>query len=66
MIIVYGFYLNIPEIGGDDDDSVSRNKMQFVFTSPESILNGKWRDWVTNNTSIKLIAIDEAHTVFIW
>jgi superfamily II DNA helicase RecQ len=54
------------KIGGEEDDAILQNKMRYIFTSPESLLNGKWRDWVTNNASIKLIAVDEAHTVLHW
>lgn len=56
----------VPDIGGENDDSILRNEMQFIFISPESLLNGKWRECVTNNTSIKLIAVHEAHTVLHW
>ncbi|XP_062616799.1 uncharacterized protein LOC134278503 [Saccostrea cucullata] len=40
--------------------------MQFISTSPESVLNGKRRDWVTNNSTIRLIAVDEPYTVLHW
>ncbi|XP_061170547.1 ATP-dependent DNA helicase RecQ-like [Saccostrea echinata] len=59
-------FLSIKTGGGENDDSIFRNEMQFIFTSPKSVLNGKWRDWVTNNSTIRLIAVDEAHTVLHW
>ncbi|KAK3098480.1 hypothetical protein FSP39_019865 [Pinctada imbricata] len=52
--------------GSDEEEDILNGGIQYVFTSPESLLRGKWRDWATNNSSIKLIAIDEAHTVLHW
>ncbi|KAK3107170.1 hypothetical protein FSP39_008446 [Pinctada imbricata] len=49
------------------DEAIFANSIQFVFTSPESLCGSdKWRGWLTNNTTIRLIAVDEAHTVLHW
>ncbi|XP_048763913.1 probable ATP-dependent DNA helicase RecS [Ostrea edulis] len=51
----------------EEDDQITDEKFQFLFTSPEAILSvTKWREMVTRSQHFKLIVVDEAHTVLRW
>nr|CAJ38800.1 putative RecQ family DNA helicase protein [Platynereis dumerilii] len=55
---------------GNKEEDIIEGKFQFIFTSPESILeNVKWRGMLRSSTYQRrtgLIVIDEAHTVTQW
>lgn len=56
-------------IGKDksEDASILDGKYQFVFSSPEAILqNDKWRDMLSGSKSFRLFVVDEAHTLVHW
>jgi superfamily II DNA helicase RecQ len=59
-------------IGRDaaEDDDIVHGLFQFLFSSPEQLLdNPKWRDILRNDSygsSVRLLVVDEAHTVLQW
>ncbi|XP_056004812.1 uncharacterized protein LOC130050092 [Ostrea edulis] len=51
----------------DDDDVLQEGGFQFIFVSPEALVGEKWRDMVSKlREKIKVIVVDEAHTVVQW
>ncbi|KAH3823087.1 hypothetical protein DPMN_124885 [Dreissena polymorpha] len=56
-------------IGRDpnEESDILSGMHDFIYSSPESLLGvQKWRDMMANSTSIKLIVVDEAHTIIQW
>lgn len=57
-------------IGHDpmEDDAINEEIFKFIFASPEALVGDKkWRDVVANlRDRIKVIVVDEAHTVVQW
>lgn len=50
-----------------EDASVLDGKYQFVFLSPEAILqNDKWRNMLSGSKCLRLFVVDEAHTLVHW
>ena len=50
-----------------EDARILRGEIQFVFSSPESILqNDRWRNMLSSSRSFRLFVVDEAHTVVHW
>ena len=56
-------------IGRDSDetDSILEGVHEFLFTSPESLLGvARWREMLIASSVIRLMVVDEAHTVIHW
>lgn len=57
-------------IGRDptEDDAINEGIFKFIFASPEALVGDrKWRDVRANlRDRIKVIVVDEAHTVVQW
>lgn len=57
-------------IGRDptEDGAINEGKFKFIFASPEALVGDrKWRDVVANlRDRIKVIVVDDAHTVVQW
>ena len=55
-------------IGSDSDyEQIMNGSFTIIFTSPEMIIaNEKWRDALKETKDIKLLVVDEAHTVIRW
>ncbi|XP_045162072.2 probable ATP-dependent DNA helicase RecS [Mercenaria mercenaria] len=54
-------------IGKDEDVICLEERFDFLFSSPENILGvSAYRGMLSRNESIKLLVVDEAHTVLHW
>ena len=62
--------INAGYIGGDCDDDIREGRTRIIFTSPEQLLgNDEWRKVLSSDVfqaTVRLIVIDEAHTVLHW
>jgi len=51
----------------EEDMAILGGKFNFLFSSPEKLLGvSKWRDMLVSSSSIRLVVVDEAHTVLQW
>ena len=56
-------------IGKDKDEEadILNGNFDFLFASPESLLAvSTWREMLGQNENIRLMVVDEAHTVLHW
>ena len=52
-----------------EDENIRSGKFDFVFGSPEHVLEGRYREMVrsaTYQSKLGLLVVDEAHTVINW
>jgi superfamily II DNA helicase RecQ len=53
-------------LGGESDDVIRDGGVDIIFASPEMILGSKtWREEM-QNFDVKVIVVDEFHTVATW